>query len=123
MNQINHSIIRKKKELKDLQIKFKNKSCAPSKQKNFLQMKVNETELWLALGGGLLIALAASLHLALKGRITGMSGLISGVLGNEGSKWKISLLVGMAITSCVFWLIFKFDPIGEEETTVFFSTP
>jgi len=48
-------------------------------------MRAETPELLLALGGGLLISLAATIHLLLKGRITGMSGLLSGVLGDEGS--------------------------------------
>ncbi|EAS05352.2 YeeE/YedE family protein (macronuclear) [Tetrahymena thermophila SB210] len=82
-------------------------------------MRAEPYELYLALGGGLLISLATIFHLYMKGRITGMSGLLSGIIGNEGSKWKISLLSGMAITSCVFWLIFKFDPVNEGKTYIF----
>lgn len=82
-------------------------------------MRVEGTELWLALAGGLLISLATSLHLHLKGRITGMSGLMSGVVGSEGRTWKIAMLSGMTITSCVFWLIFKFKPINNGKTFIF----
>lgn len=82
-------------------------------------MKIEPFELYLALGGGLLISVATTFHLLMKGRITGMSGMLSGVIGNEGSRWKISLLCGMGVTSCVFWLIFKFNPVNEGKTYIF----
>lgn len=83
-------------------------------------MRVEPTELLLALAGGLLISLATSLHLYLKGRITGMSGIMAGVIQKDASSsWKISLLTGMGITSCVLWMIFKFKPINNGKTFIF----
>ena len=36
-----------------------------------------------AVGGGLLICLATTLHMGLKGRVTGMSGILHGLLTND----------------------------------------
>jgi len=44
---------------------------------------------------------------------------MSGVVGNEGSNWKIAMLSGMGITSCALWLIFKFKPINNGKTFIF----
>lgn len=82
-------------------------------------MRADSFELELALGGGLLIAFATSFHLLMKGRVTGMSGLLGGVLGSDGSKWKISMLCSMVITSCAFWMYFKFGTVNKGKTYIF----
>jgi hypothetical protein len=68
-------------------------------------MYINNYELLLALIGGLLISLSTSLNLCLKGRITGMSGLISGFIKNEGTTWKVPVISGMCVTTCIVYLI------------------
>lgn len=49
---------------------------------------------WSALGGGLLIGLAALLLLLGKGRIAGYSGIISGFLFTGGQRWRGLFLAG-----------------------------
>jgi hypothetical protein len=56
--------------------------------------------------GGLLISLSTSFHLLFKGRVTGMSGMITGLLTPEKSTfWKLSLFAGMILISSIFYLI------------------
>lgn len=59
--------------------------------------------------GGLLICLSSSLHLLTKGRITGMSGIMNGIitLDNSTLYWKISILLGMVFTSALTLLYFN----------------
>lgn len=66
-----------------------------------------------------MISLATSMNLLLKGRITGMSSMIAGVISNEGTTWKISVLSGMVITSSVSWMFFGFDAYNNGKTHVF----
>jgi hypothetical protein len=51
----------------------------------------------LALGGGALIGLAASLLMALHGRIAGVSGIVDGVLApmREGFGWRAAFIAGL----------------------------
>ena len=49
-----------------------------------------------ALTGGLLIGLAAALHLLLSGRIAGISGLFHGLLHRGRQGWQLLFLLGLA---------------------------
>ncbi|EGR29215.1 hypothetical protein IMG5_160950 [Ichthyophthirius multifiliis] len=48
-----------------------------------------------------------------------MSGLISGIINYNQSHWKISIISGILVTTCIFWLIFKFEKIKNTETYIF----
>ncbi len=53
-------------------------------------------EIGMAVVGGLLISIATSFHLLVKGRVTGMSGTFYSILVGESSNyWKICLIGGM----------------------------
>jgi uncharacterized membrane protein YedE/YeeE len=67
---------------------------------------VINSEMLNAFYGGVLIALASSFNLLLKGRITGISGILFGVVTpqNEGFFWKISFLTGLLFASNYFYL-------------------
>jgi hypothetical protein len=53
---------------------------------------------WSALAGGALIGLAASLLIALNGRIAGISGLLAGALeGGEGRGEKALFILGLVL--------------------------
>ncbi|WP_081741553.1 YeeE/YedE thiosulfate transporter family protein [Tolumonas lignilytica] len=56
---------------------------------------------WSALGGGLLIGLAALLLLLGKGRIAGYSGIIAGFLFAGAQRWQALFLVGTVAGACI----------------------
>lgn len=75
----------------------------------------------LALLGGIIIGLASSLLLLLKGRIFGITGIIYGVLtGDKNEKiWRFSLILGLisggVFSSIVFPQLYNYEvsgPIG-----------
>lgn len=57
---------------------------------------------WTALGGGLLIGLAAVLLLLLTGRIAGVSGIAAGLLTNADRAWRLLFLVGLVAGAAGF---------------------
>ena len=71
-------------------------------------MTVNWTDFtpWTALGGGLLIGLAAALFVLFNGRIAGISGIVGGLLrpaqGERG--WRIAFLFGLVAAPLVYTL-------------------
>ena len=71
-------------------------------------MTVNWTDYtpWTALGGGLLIGLAAAMFVLFNGRIAGISGIIGGLLrtapGERG--WRIAFLLGLVAAPLVYAL-------------------
>lgn len=71
-------------------------------------MTVNWTDFtpWTALGGGLLIGLAAAMFVLFNGRIAGISGIIGGLLrpapGERG--WRIAFLLGLVAAPLVYAL-------------------
>jgi uncharacterized membrane protein YedE/YeeE len=71
-------------------------------------MTVNWTDFtpWTALGGGLLIGLAAALFVLFNGRIAGISGILGGLLrpvpGELG--WRIAFLFGLVAAPLVYTL-------------------
>lgn len=56
---------------------------------------------WTALGGGLLIGLAAVLLLLLTGRIAGISGIAAGLLSGADRLWRLLFLVGLMAGAAV----------------------
>jgi uncharacterized membrane protein YedE/YeeE len=71
-------------------------------------MTVNWTDLtpWTALGGGVLIGLAAAMFVLFNGRIAGISGILGGLLrpvpGERG--WRIAFLLGLVAAPLVYTL-------------------
>ena len=65
---------------------------------------------WSALAGGALIGLAASLLIALNGRIAGISGLLAGALeGGEGRGEKALFILGLLLAP-LLWQGFEIEP-------------
>ncbi|HHZ8296496.1 TPA: YeeE/YedE family protein [Proteus mirabilis] len=64
---------------------------------------------WSSALGGLLIGLAAAILLLFNGRIAGISGILGGVLttNQQGNGWRWAFLLGMLITSTLFYLFDK----------------
>ena len=62
---------------------------------------------WTAIGGGLLIGLAAALLVLFNGRIAGISGILGGALrpakGDIG--WRIAFLLGLIVAPLVYQLV------------------
>lgn len=71
-------------------------------------MTVNWTDFtpWTALGGGVLIGLAAAIFVLFNGRIAGISGIVGGLLrpapGERG--WRIAFLLGLVAAPLVYTL-------------------
>lgn len=62
---------------------------------------------WSALGGGLLIGLAAALLIVLNGRIAGISGVLGGLLSRqvEGGAERLLFILGLLLAPLV-WALF-----------------
>ncbi|MCV4285246.1 YeeE/YedE family protein [Pseudomonas capsici] len=72
---------------------------------------------WSALAGGLLIGLAASLFVLGNGRITGISGLLAGLLQQgEGRNEKALFIVGLLVSPLI-WGVFSAWPAMSFETS------
>jgi len=65
-----------------------------------------------ALTGGLLIGLAATLTLAVNGRIAGISGILSGVLAPRGGEiaWRVLFIAGL-LSGAAIWLLVSGRPL------------
>ena len=71
-------------------------------------MTVNWTDFtpWNALGGGVLIGLAAAMFVLFNGRIAGISGLLGGLLRPAAGQlgWRIAFLLGLLAAPLVYTL-------------------
>lgn len=47
---------------------------------NFLMVDIETNPLYYAAAGGVIVGIAASLHYVLKGNVTGMSGILYGIV-------------------------------------------
>ena len=57
-------------------------------------------EALIALGGGVLIGLSATILLAMNGRVAGISGILEKVLPpqSEDARWRMAFLISMVVT-------------------------
>ena len=71
---------------------------------------------WSALGGGLLIGLAAAMLLLFSGRIAGISGIIGGLLQRtpEPVGWRIAFIIGLLASPLVWMLVSSMPDIEIE---------
>jgi uncharacterized membrane protein YedE/YeeE len=71
-------------------------------------MTVNWTDFtpWTALGGGVLIGLAAAMFVLFNGRIAGISGILGGLLRPAAGQlgWRIAFLLGLVAAPLVYML-------------------
>jgi uncharacterized membrane protein YedE/YeeE len=76
----------------------------------------NTIDIATAILGGILISLATTIHLALKGRVTGFSGILFGLLSLEGKNfhWKLSVFNGLIAICSVIFSIYKFNPVSPD---------
>ena len=58
------------------------------------------TQALIALGGGVLIGLSATILLAMNGRVAGISGILEKVLPpqSEDARWRMAFLISMVVT-------------------------
>ncbi len=58
----------------------------------------------LSLGGGFLIGLAATLYMALHGRIVGMTGIVGGIIPPVAADWRLRLafVIGAIVAPMAF---------------------
>ena len=61
--------------------------------------------LWRPIVGGVILAVASSLNLILKGRVTGFSGIIYGAFTLNDYLWRITFILGIFITSNLFYAL------------------
>lgn len=70
--------------------------------------EISGTSIALALFGGILIGLAATLLLAMNGRIAGISGIVSGIVRPERQgdmSWRIAFVAGLMAAPFVTFVI------------------
>jgi uncharacterized membrane protein YedE/YeeE len=63
---------------------------------------------WASLGGGILIGVAATLLMLLKGRIMGATGILAGLImpaSQTDFAWRAALVAGMACGPVTLWLL------------------
>lgn len=74
------------------------------------------SEYGFAVLGGALIAIATSLNLLMKGRITGMSGIFFGVITMDpkSAYWKVLYIATTFMTGLVVYQIAGFDKVGDD---------
>ena len=71
-----------------------------------MQIDWNHFTPWAALGGGLLLGLAAAAFILLHGRILGISGIVGGLIRPRRNDvaWRIAFVLGMLVAPGVYWL-------------------
>lgn len=73
-----------------------------------MQIDWNHFTPWTALGGGLLLGLAAALFILVNGRILGISGIMGGLLRPKAGDitWRVAFVLGMLAAPAVYaWLV------------------
>ncbi|MEX2259727.1 MAG: YeeE/YedE family protein [Woeseia sp.] len=76
------------------------------------------TATWLiALAGGVLIGLSATLLLWLNGRVAGVSGILSGALFPKPGdvSWRVAFLVGLVVTGGLYMALVPGAPLPRTE--------
>lgn len=68
---------------------------------------------WSALGGGLLIGIAAAAFLMFNGRIAGISGILGGLLrpAPGDMAWRVAFLTGLVLAPLVYQLKAPLPPV------------
>jgi uncharacterized protein len=70
-----------------------------------------------AIAGGVILSISVSLHLLLKGRVTGWSGIFNGLVTFDTKTlyWKSSIIAGLVIASSGAWLLYGSSvPLGNQ---------
>jgi len=64
-------------------------------------------EALIATGGGVLIGISATILLAFKGRVAGISGIVEGILPpkDEDTNWRIVFLISMILTGIALFQV------------------
>lgn len=75
------------------------------------------TTWWLALAGGVLIGLAATLLLWLTGRTAGVSGILGGVLlpRRDDAAWRVAFLSGLVVAAGLYMAFVPAAPVPRTE--------
>ena len=86
-----------------------------------MPVTLSSSDAGFAILGGVLIGVSTSLHLLLKGRVTGMSGIFYSLITFDKSSflWKTSLTSGMLFVSSLMMLVIGSNVIKGTTTTVF----
>ncbi len=71
----------------------------------------------IALAGGVLIGMAATLLLWLNGRIAGVSGLLNGVLQPKGGDvaWRVAFLIGLVAVAGLYMAVVPGAPLPRKD--------
>jgi uncharacterized membrane protein YedE/YeeE len=76
-------------------------------------MGVSSSAIYAAAAGGLLIAVASSIHLLFKGRVTGMSGIFNGLITFDNTvSWKSNILSGLVLTAGLAYHLYGFKEVS-----------
>nr|WP_295774658.1 YeeE/YedE family protein [Rhodoferax sp.] len=72
-----------------------------------MQIDWNHFTPWSALGGGLLLGLAAALFMLVNGRILGISGMVGGLLRSKAgdTAWRLAFVLGMLAAPVLYVLL------------------
>lgn len=75
-----------------------------------MTISISSSDVGFAIFGGILLSISTSIHLYLKGRITGMSGIFYSIVTFDASSfyWKLCLFSGMIFMVCLFYADLKF---------------
>jgi len=70
----------------------------------------NPADVWLALIGGGIIGVSTTLHLLLRGRVTGFSGIFFSLVTFDKSSflWKLCLIMAVILISGIMFLIYGY---------------
>ncbi|MGE4131788.1 MAG: YeeE/YedE family protein [Bdellovibrionales bacterium] len=82
-------------------------------------------EWWQALSGGVLIGISVSLFLGLTGRVTGISGILSGLIFGPRAEagWRVSFLFGLVFGGLVMAQIWPPSFTGSLEASIWTLIP
>lgn len=75
---------------------------------------------WTALGGGLLIGVAAAAFIMFNGRIAGISGILGGLLRPTlgDIAWRVAFLAGLVVAPLVYQLAAPLPPMRIEASSI-----
>lgn len=72
--------------------------------------------------GGLLLSLASSINFILKGRLTGMSSILNGLIKFDDSvTWKSSVFSGLMFSACICYYLYEFQEFQPKSS--FYDSP
>jgi uncharacterized membrane protein YedE/YeeE len=80
---------------------------------HFINIDFNHFTPWSALIGGLILGIAAVIFILVNGRITGISGILGGLLSpTQGDVWwRVAFIAGLMMAPLIYGLFITLPPI------------